>query len=493
MICTVSPAEAAQELLSRREARKSLLGFTGYTYPQYRAEVAHALIASTLDAVVAGEIKRLMIFAPPQHGKSELASVRLPAYWLGKRPDDPVILSSYAATLAESKSRQARQVVESAEYAHLFDETGTQADSRAVNHWQIAGRRGGMLAVGVGGPITGHGALLGLIDDPFENWEMAQSATIREKTWEWYRTTFRTRIWEGGAIVLIMTRWHEDDLAGRLLQANAREWTVLRLPAIAEAQEERDHNNRRMNLPGGQADPLNRIPGEPLCPLRFSLAELESLRKDVGSLGWAAEYQGSPTVAEGNRFKRQWFTIVDAAPSIADRVRYWDKAGTAGGGAYSAGVLMAMAENGLVYIEDVVRGQWSSGERNAVMKQTAQLDAGRYQNRVHIWTEQEPGSGGKESAEATIRLLAGYPVHAETVTGSKEVRAEPLAAQAEAGNVRLARGAWNQGYLDELAGFPTGAYKDQVDASAGAYNKLALGWEEEGYAIHDDRVEISRY
>jgi len=192
-------------------------------------------------------------------------------------------------------------------------------------------------------------------------------------------------------------------------------------------------------------------------------------------------------------FKRQWFPIMDAAPALALRVRYWDKAGTAGGGAYSTGVLMALSDDGLAYVEDVVRGQWSSGERNAMMKQTAQLDAARYHNTVHIWTEQEPGSGGKESAESTIRLLAGYPVHAGTSTGSKEVRAEPFSAQAEAGNVRLVRGAWNQGYLDELAGFPTGAYKDQVDASAGAYNKLALGWEEEGYAIHDDRVEISRY
>jgi predicted phage terminase large subunit-like protein len=490
MTYCVSPAEAAQELFSRREARRSLLGFTKYTYPQYRAEKAHNLIAETLDGVVKGEINRLMIFAPPQHGKSELASVRLPAYWLGKRPDDPVILSSYAATLAESKSRQARQITESSEYSRLFTETLTQPDSRAVNHWSIAGRRGGMLAVGVGGPITGHGALLGLIDDPFENWAQAQSATIRDRVWEWYRTTFRTRIWEGGAIVLIMTRWHEDDLAGRLLQANAGEWTVMRLPAIAETQEERDHNERRLGLPAGQPDPLGREPGQPLCPRRFSLAALEDLRRDVGSLGWAAEYQGCPTVAEGNRFKRQWFTIVDAAPAIADRVRYWDKAGTSGGGAYSAGVLMALTDDGQVYVEDVVRGQWSSGERNAVMKQTAQLDAARHHNTVHIWTEQEPGSGGKESAEATIRLLAGYPVHAETVTGSKEVRAEPLAAQAEAGNVRIVRGPWNASYLDEMAGFPTGAYKDQVDASSGAFNKLALGWEEEGYAIHDERVEI---
>src|SRR5439155_1770276 len=142
----------------------------------------------------------------------------------------------------------------------------TRRDSRAVNHWQLDGHRGGLLATGVGGPITGHGGLLGIVDDPHENWEQAQSATIREKIWEWYRTTFRTRIWEGGAIVLIQTRWHEDDLAGRRLAEWRGEWTVLRLPALAETQAERDYHNARLGLPVGVPDPLGRMPGEPLCP-----------------------------------------------------------------------------------------------------------------------------------------------------------------------------------------------------------------------------------
>src|SRR5262249_9781411 len=136
----VSPPAAAEELLRRRKARNDLLAFTGYTMSAYQAEPAHALIARAIDAVVAGELERLMIFAPPQHGKSELASVRLPAYWLGKRPEDPVILCSYAASLAESKSRQARQIVESARFAKLFPGITTRRDSRAVDHWQLDGR-----------------------------------------------------------------------------------------------------------------------------------------------------------------------------------------------------------------------------------------------------------------------------------------------------------------------------------------------------------------
>src|SRR5262249_51902761 len=217
-------------------ARGRWQGSRPYPYPAYVVEPAHALIASTLDQVVRGAIPRLMILAPPQHGKSELASVRLPAFWLGQRPEDPVILASYAASLAESKSRQARHVVESPEYALLFPAIRTRRDSRAIAHWELDGHKGGLLAAGVGGPITGHGARLGIIDDPVENWQEAQSQTVRDTCWDWWRTTFRTRIWEGGAIVLIMTRWHEDDLAGRLLAEQAAEWTVLRLPALAETQ-----------------------------------------------------------------------------------------------------------------------------------------------------------------------------------------------------------------------------------------------------------------
>jgi predicted phage terminase large subunit-like protein len=451
------------------------LSFTRYTFQAYRPDPAHALIAEALDAVVHGQVRRLMIFAPPQHGKSQLASVHLPAYWLARRPEDPVILCSYAASLAESKSRQARQVVESQEFVELFSGIVTRRDSRAVDHWELDGHKGGLLAAGVGGPITGHGARLGIIDDPVENWEAAQSQVMRDKVWEWYRTTFRTRIWEGGAVVLIMTRWHEDDLAGRLLQEQRGDWLVLRLPALAETQEERGANNARIGLPTGAADPLGRAPGEPLCPQRFSKAALEQLRRDVGSLAWAGQYQGVPRPAEGSRFKRHWFQLVDAPPAQARRVRYWDKAGTAGGGDYSAGVLMARGGDGVYYVEDVVRGQWSSHERNQVMLRTAQADAAKYGNAVSQWVEQEPGSSGKESAEATVRQLAGFPVYAEPSTGSKEVRAEPFAAQAEAGNVRLVRGPWNGEYIEELCSFPNGRNDDQVDGSSGAFNHLALG------------------
>lgn len=472
-------AEAADLLLARRQARSHLINFTQFTFPAYEADPFHDEIAAFLDEVLALNITRGMIFAPPQHGKSELASVRLPAKWLGDRPDLPVIISSYGADLAYSKSDQVRGVIESAEYRELYGDLAPRdvaveirGDKRAVQEWKLKPPyRGGLRAAGVGGGLSGHPGALGIIDDPFKDWAEAQSRTIRQKVFEWYQSVLRVRIWEGGAILIIMTRWHEDDIGGRLLKGQAHKWEVLRLPAIAETQEVRDKNDEYLNLPIGRSDPLGREPGEALAPNRFSIGALKELKEDVGSMVWAAEYQGVPRPAEGNRFKRDWFTkFVHTAPSEAARVRYWDKGGTEDGGAFTAGVLVARHE-GLTYIEDVVRGQWSSLQREKNIKQTAELDKLRH-GKVKIYIEQEPGSGGKESAENTIKNLSEFSVYADRPTGSKDVRLEPFAAQAEAGNVILVRGNWNHDWIEEMVAIPNGEYRDQADATAGAYNKL---------------------
>ncbi len=469
-----------REEVRRENARRSLLDFACYIDPLYYPDPVHILIADALDKVVSGEIKRLMIFAPPQHGKSRLTSEMLPAYWFGRRPNDSVIISSYGAALADDKSKKARGIVESQEYQELFGDrpkaaaVRTKRDSRAVDHWAIEKPyRGELRAAGVDGPVTGHGALLGIIDDPFENWKTAQSPTMRLNAREWYRTTFRTRIREGGAIVLIMTRWHEHDLAGYLLKEQAGEWVVLRLPAIAETQEERDSNNRFLGLAEGLGDPLGRLAGEPLAPHRFSKEALLELQRDVGGMAWGAEYQGVPRAPEGNRFKRKWFeeNIVGAAPRQAKRVRYWDKAGTKDGGAYTAGVLLAETDE-FTYIEDVVRGQWSAAERERIIKDTAEADAARYNNEVKIYVEQEPGSGGKESAESTIQNLKGYPVYKDIPSGDKDVRLEPFAVQAENLNIRMVRGAWNYEYVEEFVTIPNSTYRDQSDATGAGFNML---------------------
>ncbi len=227
-----------------------------------------------------------------------------------------------------------------------------------------------------------------------------------------------------------------------------------------------------------------RFPGVPPKSLSFTPARLSDNRALMtADPGYLANLLALPLVererlpggnwkirpAAGLFFHRDWFRVVASVPEGSAFVRYWDKAATAGAGCYSSGVLMAKSPDGVYCVADVVRGRWSSLQRNNVMRQTAQTDG----EAVEVWTEQEPGSGGKESAEITVRDLAGFIVKAERVTGDKETRARPLSAQAEAGNVRVVAAPWNEDYLREMHAFPTGAFADQVDGSSGAFNKLA--------------------
>jgi len=220
----------------------------------------------------------------------------------------------------------------------------------------------------------------------------------------------------------------------------------------------------------------------PFLPREF----YDNIRQHYSSQLATQELAGQFVDIEGLMFHRTWFKRVDGVPRDCQRVRYWDRAGTEGGGNYSAGVLVARDAQGIYYIEDVVRGQWSPANRNEVMVQVAEDDARKYANSVQIYVEQEGGSGGKEAAQQALVMLAAYPVYLDVVTGSrirrkdhqtlpgdaKVVRAQPLAAQAEQGNVRMKSAPWNEEYLEELTAFPEYAFDDQVDATAGAYNKL---------------------
>jgi predicted phage terminase large subunit-like protein len=219
-------------------------------------------------------------------------------------------------------------------------------------------------------------------------------------------------------------------------------------------------------------EPDDRDEGEPLCPERYPLRKLEAIRARLGSYFWNALYQQAPRPREGQTFRREWFEIVQMAPRHGQRIRWWDKAATHGGGDYTVGVLMALS-GGMWYVEDVIRGRWSSYDRDEVIKQTAAMDHATYGDDVHIWTEQEPGSSGKDVAAAFVRMLAGYAVSTEPTTKSKEVIADPFASQCEARNVKLVQGAWNREYIEEMISFPHGVNDDQVDASARAFLKLA--------------------
>jgi predicted phage terminase large subunit-like protein len=416
---------------------------------EYNWEYRHLqVVREYLDLVTAGELKKVMFFMPPRHSKTEHVTVRYSAWRLERDPATPIILGAYNQDFANDLSRKVRRIA--------GRRIALSSEHRAVNHWETV-MGGGFRAAGVGAGVTGRGAKLILIDDPVKNREEAESETYQERVWGWYKSDLYTRQNPGGcAFILQMTRWAQLDLAGRILNSkDAPNWTVVRFPAEAE-----------------EDDPLGREVGEALCPGLWPLYELRGFRTVLGDRDYESLYQQNPIPPEGNKFKRGWFEIVDAAPVEADRVRFWDKAASEDEGDYSAGTLIARTKDGLFYIEDVVSGQWSDLERDKVIKQTAKLDAQKYGNIVQIWGEQEPAGSGKDSARAFIRMLAGYPVYAEVSSGSKEVRAQGMAAQTEAGNVKLVSGDWNTRFLDIACAFPSGATDDEIDSACLAFNKL---------------------
>jgi predicted phage terminase large subunit-like protein len=426
-----------------------------YITPNWQWRWKHLqYVQGYLDQLSRKELNRLMIFMPPRHGKSEMVTVRYPIWRLEREPGTRVIIAAYNQILANKFSRKSLRIAESRLQLTL-------GRRRAVEDWETTDG-GGFRAIGVGAGITGQGGNLIVIDDPVKNREEAESETVREKVWDWYRDDLYTRLEPQGQMILIMTRWHEDDLAGRILNSPGfSEWSVIKLPAFAE-----------------ENDPLGRPRGAALCPDRYDEEALRHIQIIEGQ-NFQALYQQSPQNIEGSMFQRGHFAnkFVDAAPiDAAARVRFWDKAATENGGDYTVGTLMCLDYSGRYYVEDVVRGQWSTNERDKTMYITTLMDARRYRDTtsVQVWHEEEGGSGGKDSSAATNKLLAGFDVHSVHSTGSKVVRASPFAAQCQAGNVYIVNAPWNEDWLKEMEQFPTGKYDDQVDSGAGAFNKLAL-------------------
>jgi predicted phage terminase large subunit-like protein len=473
---------------NNQQIRSTLIGLTQHVYPFYIADPVHYLIAAYLEQVCWGRIKRLMIYAPPRHGKTLLTSVTFPVFWLTHHPDSPIMLVSYGSGLAETNSGDAKHVFEDTRFRDVFPEFSTRQDTRSKSRWYIQNElrkddpllpefRGSVRALGISGGAAGHGADLLIIDDPLKDQEEARSAAQRDKVWRRYQHVFRQRVHAHGAIVVIQTRWHEDDLSGRLLQKGG--WTVLRLPAISETQEVRDKNNEKMGLPVGLPDPLGREPEQALSPSRWPLSTLQALREgpdSVSPLAWSAQYQGAPTLPEGSWFKRQWFQKLPSIPegeNITARVRYWDTAGTQDGGAYTAGLLMARSESGKYYIEDVVRGQWSQLNRLEKMRDTAIKDHVKYNGQVKIYVEQQPADSGKDAFSATASYLSGFPVFADLVSRAKDLRLESFNAQCEAGNVYVISGIWNLVFIEEMVTLPNATYRDQSDTAGGAFTQLA--------------------
>lgn len=280
--------EARAELEARNAARNSTLAFAQYTHPRWQTGEHHKLICDKLDAVERGEIKRLLIVAPPRHTKSELASVRFPPYLIGKKPSRQILAASYGAELAVEFGADVIDLMRSRRYQAVFPGVRLRPDAQARGAWKT--QEGGCYhATGVGGSLTGKGADVFIADDPFKTREEADSPTHRDKIWRWFWGVARTRLMPGGAIIVMNTRWHEDDLTGRLMNMASEKWDLLHLPAISgEGENERA-----------------------LWPEWFPLEEMRKLRAQLLEAGrareWWSQYQGEPRAEEGEFFLRKWF------------------------------------------------------------------------------------------------------------------------------------------------------------------------------------------
>lgn len=422
-------------------------------------------ICDHLEAALRGEIRNLLINIPPRCSKSLLVAVFWPVWAWTTRPEMRWLFSSYAQSLSTRDSLKCRRVIESPWYktrwGHRYKITSDQNQKTRFEN-DATGYR---LATSVGGSATGEGGDVVVVDDPHNVLE-ALSQTQREMALLWWDETMSSRLNDAttGVKVIVMQRLHEQDLSGHVLEQGGYEH--LMIPMEFEV-------DRRCSTSIGFVDP-RKHEGDLLCEKRFPPETVASLQTQLGAYATAGQLQQRPAPRGGGLFDVSLLRVRPGPPDpkqVSASFRYWDKAGSQDTGDYTAGVRVDRLVDGTFLVRDVVRGQWRALTRERIIKQTADLDG----RRVKVRVEQEPGSGGKDSAEATVRNLAGYVVDVENPTGDKSARAEPFSIQVEAGNVEILRADWNSAFIEELRTFPVGKHDDQVDASAGAFNAVAGG------------------
>lgn len=468
-------------------ARRSLYKFVLYTWHLVETKPFvdgwHIrMICAHLEAVSRGKLMRLMINIPPRHMKSLLVSVFWPAWhWLWD-PAHQWLFSSYAHSLSIRDAVRCRRLMQSAVYQSWLEQPGgglawvfTGDQNTKIRYENDQG--GYRLATSVDGALTGEGGDTIVVDDA-HNVVEGESATRRGACVTWWDESMSTRHNNPRVprTVLMGQRVHHQDLYGHVLDS---EEGALYDKVILPARYEPDAQRLVSSL--GAVDPRTRA-DQCLWPERFGDAELTRLEARLTRYAVAAQLQQRPTPREGGLFpvgEMKYAERFNRAAVVAT-VRYWDKAGTEGGGKFTSGVRMHRLRDKTVVVDHVVRGQWAAGTREKIIKQWAILDNKEFGSpddpaKVKTYVEQEPGSGGKESAENTVRNLAGFKVYADRPTGDKEARAEPFAAQVENGNVLVVAGAnesWPAKYTEELQMFPNSDFTDQVDSSSGAFNKL---------------------
>jgi predicted phage terminase large subunit-like protein len=452
---------AERELRARREreAAEPDLGFGAWmarARPEVRWDYAHFLaMQERLDRMTRGELRRLLVTIPIRHGKSEHNTVGFSTYELEREPTTRVLLGSYSQRQANKFSRQIRRFAK---------KRGVSISSErdAAEEWETEAG-GGVRAIGSGSGTASINADLIVIDDPVGSREEAESPAHRERVWDWITSDVLARAEPHTRVIITASRWHQDDVPGRISDRLSGTWEVLDLPGRAE-----------------EDDPLGRAPGAPLWPELRGEEWLTEKEGELGSYGFASLIQGRPRPREGGMFRWEWWRLLDDVPETGQVVRYWDLAGTGVRSRghdpdYTAGAALCRMADGRTAIVDVERFRKSVAERDAELLRLAREDLERWRGRVRWWIETEAGISGRERTENLVRALqgVGLAVYTEHPTGAKVLRAEPLASAAEAGNVLLCPGAWRDAFRSEAADFPTGKHDDQIDAAAGAFAKLS--------------------
>lgn len=430
-------------------AYSRLLAYAAYQWPAFRYPPHIRLIASELESLERGEQDRLMIFVPPRHGKSVLTSENFAAWYLGRNPDHYVIAATYAQELADDFGRKVRNQIADPAFQAIFPGVTLKNDSTAAKRFHISGnpgdlfstgQNGAYFAVGVGGPLTGRGAHLLLIDDPVKNREEADSETIRKKIKDWYTSTAYTRLMPGGKVVVIQTRWHEDDLSGWLLSEHAHEgWRVISLPAISDK-------------------------GEPLWPDQYDLKALERIKLAVGPRDWSALYQQRPAPEEGDYFKSDWLKTVTQLPPRGSLRVYGasDYAVTSAGGDYTVHVVVGLDPEGRMYLLDMWRGQTASDQWVEAFCDLAEKwkPIGWAEETGQIKSGVGPFLQKRMMERKTYVAREAFPTR-----GDKAVRAQSIRGRmAMNGLYMLADAPWRADLHSEMMSFPVGVHDDQVDA-----------------------------
>ena len=436
----ISPQQAAQELLNRRQASRSLTSFIDYLGVTPKPSQHHALLIEKLEAVVRGELNRLMVWMPPGSAKSTYASILFPPYFMGHNPTIPILGVSNTTELAERFSRRARNLVSMQRYRNVFG-FGCAEDSKAAGSWENE-QGGEFFAAGIGSAIAGRRAGLGLIDDPVKSREEADSERVREKQWDWYLNDFLTRLLPGAPQIVIQTRWHEDDLSGRILEREADRWHVLKLPMLAIAN-----------------DPLGRKEGDRLWPEWFTEDMVKTAQMD--GRAWNALYQQDPVPDEGEYFKREYFIPYQQHPQGMHLYGASDYAVSEGQGDYTEHGVFGMDFNGSLYLLDWWRGQSAS---DVWIERQCDFIA---QYSPHIWFG-ESGPIRKAIEPFLKRRMTERrtPCRLEWLSSihDKVVRARPFQARAAMGNVFIPQSApWINDLMSQLMRFPAGKYDDGVD------------------------------